>query len=159
MEATLPDFLTQFKNNSEPHPLFNKSESPKVKFHKYVEPIVSNGEQLFQESGTLNISEDGEQTFYKKHNNRIIVNWFIGTNSSPKNYELNKMIEELYEKGYKNVTYDVTKIKLFTPNWFQKNILRQNSFKYFDYSDEHGFLFEADEIVKKDIDTIGWSHI
>ena len=70
------------------------------------------------------------------------------------------MIEELYEKGYKNVTYDVTKIKLFTPNWFQKNILRQNSFKYFDYSDEHGFLFEADEIVKKDIDTkIGRAHV
>jgi hypothetical protein len=164
-KATLPDFIQNLIEKNEPHPLFDKSESRELKYHKYVESNLSESSKSLNEVGTLTITENSSndvlETNFDKvlYNRRILLNYFFGTYSSPKNYSLDIVINDLYNKGYKNVTYDMSKIKTFEPNWFQKYILQQKSFKYFDYSVEYGFLFEVDDKDLIEIDTSNWSHI
>ena len=120
-----------------------------MKFHKYVEP--KDDKQLCEELGTSNITQNCIKEVLNTNftkivsKQRILINWFLGTNSSPKNYAVDNIINELYDRGYSRVTYDVTKIKTTKPNWFQRNILRQDSFQYFDYDVKDGFLFEVDD--------------
>lgn len=149
----------------EHHPLFDKSESRELKYHKYVESNLSESSKLLNEVGTLTVTENSsndvlEIKFDKVlYNRRILLNYFLGTYSSPKNYSLDIIINDLYNKGYKNVTYDISKIKTFEPNWFQKNILRWRSFQYLNYDCQNGFLFEVDNKNEMEIDTTKWTHI
>jgi hypothetical protein len=143
------DILTDLQTSNKSHQLFDKNVSQTVKFHKYAES--KNDSQIFKEIGTLNVAQNCSKevldTNFVKNSQkkRILINWFLGTYSSPKNYAVDNVINELYDRGYSRVTYDVTKIKTFEPNWFQRNILRQNSFQYFDYDVKEGFLFEVDD--------------